>query len=411
MRLLILSQYFWPETFRINDLTSELIARGHDVTVLTGQPNYPGGSIYETYRSNPAEFGTFEGAPVVRVPVIPRGKNNLQLFANYVSFILSGTLLGPAKLRGRQFDAIFVFQTSPITSALPAVWLRRRHRAPLLLWVLDLWPGALKASGVVKSPWLIDLVGRLVGFIYRRCDAILVQSKAFCSDVAKRAGGNGKIRYFPGWPETVFAEAEANAETAPELAPYTGDFKLLFAGNIGQPQDFPSIIAAADLLRDEPGLRWIILGDGRVAAAAKAEVARLGLEEKVLFLGRFPLERMPSFFAAADALLVSLRDEPIWSMTIPGKVQTYLASGKPLIAMMNGEGARVIEESGGGLVAPAGDSAALARNIRRLIAASAEERRMMGKSAQAYCKREFDRSALVDKLEDWIRVLSEENAR
>ena len=407
MRLLILSQYFWPENFRINELASELIARGHEVTVLTGQPNYPDGKIYDSYRADPSAYAAFEGAPVFRVPVIPRGKSSLQLVANYLSFVISASLFGPSRLKGRDFDAIFVFQTSPITSVLPAFWLRwrRRRHIPVLMWVLDLWPDTLSAIGVVRSPRLLSLVGRLVRFIYRRCDAILVQSKAFYGNVEQYAGGREKIRYFPGWPETVFGQSVNVAEAA-ELAPYAGDFKLLFAGNIGQAQDFPAIIAAADLLRDEPNLRWIVVGEGRGAAEAKAEVERRGLQRNVVFLGRFPLERMPSFFSASDALLVSLQDQPIFGLTIPGKVQSYLASGKPLIAMLNGEGARVIEESGSGLVGPAGDSAALADNVRRLIAASTDERRAMGASGQAYCAKEFSRSRLVDELEGWAGELA-----
>lgn len=405
MRLLILSQYFWPETFRVNDLASELIARGHEVTVLTGEPNYPDGQVYESYRANPDAFSAYEGAPVFRVPVIPRGKNSLQLVANYLSFVVSGWLLGPARLRGREFDAIFVFQTSPITSALPALSLRRRRRTPVLMWVLDLWPETLSAIGVVKSPRLLGLVGRLVRYIYRRCDRILVQSRAFYGNVERYAGGQEKIRYFPGWAEPVLVEAGHAVEPAPELAPYAGDFKLLFAGNIGQAQDFPAIVAAADLLRDVPDLQWIIVGDGRAAAEAKADVASRGLANKVIFLGRFPLERMPSFFAAADALLVSLRHEPIWSLTIPGKVQSYLASGRPVLGMLNGEGARVIEEAGAGFAGAAGNAAALAANVRRLMATTSDQRRAMGKAGQRYCAREFNRESLVDRLEDWVAEL------
>jgi len=180
------------------------------------------------------------------------------------------------------------------------------------------------------------------------------------------------------------------------------DFKLIFAGNIGQAQDFPAIIAAADLLRDRTDLRWIILGDGRAGEEARAEVARLGLQEQIVFLGRFPLERMPEFFAGADALLVSLRDEPVWSMTIPGKVQSYLASGRPLVAMLNGEGARVIDEAGAGLTGPAGDSVKLAANIRAMMATSVDERRVMGAAGQRYAAAEFGRALLIDRLEGWI---------
>ncbi|NYT39238.1 glycosyltransferase family 4 protein [Sphingomonas sp. R-74633] len=407
MRLLILSQYFWPENFRVNDLAHELIARGHEVIVLTGQPNYPDGHIFPDYRADPKRFAEFEGAPVFRVPVVPRGRRSLQLIANYLSFVVSGWAFGPRKLRGREFDAIFVFQTSPITSALPALWLRWRRGTPVLMWVLDLWPDTLSAVGVVKSPRALRAVGALVRFIYRRCDRILVQSRAFFDNVERYAGGTEKVRYFPGWAEAMFDADGAAEALAPELDPYADDFKILFAGNIGQAQDFPAIIAAADTLRDTPALRWIVVGDGRAAEDAKADVARRGLEDKVVFLGRFPLERMPSFFNGADCLLVSLKNDPIWSMTIPGKVQSYLASGRPLLGMLDGEGANVIRESGAGVVGPASDPVALAENVRALMRLSPEERRHQGESGRRYCAQEFNRTVLVDRLERWIEALGE----
>ena len=163
-------------------------------------------------------------------------------------------------------------------------------------------------------------------------------------------------------------------------------------------------MAAADELRATP-VCWLIVGDGRAAAALREELGRRGLENRVVLLGRFPIERMPSFFAAADALLVSLRDEPIWAMTIPGKVQSYLAAGRPILGMLNGEGARVIAESGAGLAAPAGDSAALAGNVRALMAFSREQRQDMGRSGQDYCRREFDRDALLTAFEAWTSEL------
>lgn len=401
MRLLIVSQYFWPENFRVNDLAEELARRGHEVTVLTGKPNYPEGRIFPAYRADPAAFRRFGNVPVIRVPVIPRGDSSVRLVLNYLSFALSAALLGAWKLRREPFDAIFVFQTSPITAALPAVLLRRLKRAPVLMWILDLWPDTLSAIGVVKSPRLLALVGRLVSFVYRRCDRILVQSRAFEPRVTPLAGRSDTIRYFPGWAETVF-EGGAAAGPAPELAPYADDFTVLFAGNVGEAQDFPAILDAAEALKEKPGLRWIVVGDGRAAGQVREEIARRELGEKVVLLGRFPLERMPEFFAGADALLVSLKREPIWSMTIPGKVQSYLAAGKPLLAMLDGEGGRVVAEAGAGLVAPAGNGRALAANVERLMAAGAAARAEMGASGMRYGRREFDRGRLVDALEGWI---------
>jgi colanic acid biosynthesis glycosyl transferase WcaI len=400
-RYLIVSQFFWPENFRVNDLAQELTRRGHSVTVLTGEPNYPEGRIYPAYRTDPLTFLQWGAVSVVRVPVIPRGQSKFQLVLNYISFALSATLLGAWNLRGKSFDSIFVFQTSPVTAALPAIFLRRLKRAPVMMWILDLWPDTLSAIGIVRSPRLLAVVGMLVKFIYRRCDRILVQSRAFAPKVAAMAGSSDKIRYFPGWSEAIFSDPEQPQELVPELLPYEDDFKVLFAGNIGEAQDFPAIIDAADALRSVPHLRWIVVGDGRAAPQVRAAIAERDLADKVIFLGRFPLERMPAFFAAADALLVTLRKDPVWGMTIPGKVQSYLASGTPILAMLDGEGARIVEEAQAGLAAGAGDSAALATNVRRLMDISPEQRAAMGRAGRAYCAREFGMERLFDQLESW----------
>lgn len=401
MRILIVSQYFWPENFRINDLAQELSRRGHNVTVLTGNPNYPEGKIFSAFRADPGAFARFGDIPVVRVPVVPRGRSSLRLLLNYVSFAVSASLLGPWHLRGRSYDAIFVFQTSPITVALPAVLLRRLKRAPMLMWVLDLWPDTLSAIGVLKSPRLLALVGQLVRFIYRRCDRILVQSRAFTPKIATLAGGSDRVRYFPGWAEPIF-EGDVTHSSAVEFAPYADVFKIVFAGNIGEAQDFPAILDAAEALHDTLSVRWIIVGDGRAASYVRNEIARRGLSDRVVLLGRFPLDRMPEFFTGADALLVTLRKEPIWSLTIPGKVQSYLAAGKPLLAMLDGEGRRIIEEAGAGFVAPSGDGRALANQVRRLMALTAEQREEMGQRGAAYGAREFNRSRLLQNLEGWM---------
>lgn len=406
MRLLVVSQYFWPETFRVNDLVQELVERGHEVTVLTGLPNYPEGEVFPAYRRDPALFSRYAGARVLRVPVAPRGRGSVRLAVNYLSFVVSGLLLGPWRLRGQAFDAIFMFQTSPVTAALPALLLRRIKRAPVLMWVLDLWPETLAAVGVVRSPRLLGWVGRMVSFIYRRCDRILVQSRAFYDNVRRYAGGTERIRYFPGWAEPIFQGALEDVEPAPETAPYRDTFNVMFAGNIGDAQDFPAVLDAAQILRDRADIRWLVVGDGRAAAMVRDEVQRRGLQQRVVLLGRHPIERMPSFFRAAGALLVSLKDDPIFNVVIPGKVQSYLAAGLPIVAMLDGEGARVVEEAGAGLVCRAGDGRALAERVAALAGMSAAERAAMGALGREYCRREFDRDALIDALEGWLDELA-----
>ena len=402
MKVLVVSQYFWPEVFRVNEIVEELVQRGHEVTVLTGRPNYPAGTVFEEYRRDPAAFSRYAGAEVLRVPLRPRGQGSLRLMLNYLSFIVWGSLLGPWLLRGRRFDAIFMFETSPITSALPAVLLRRLKKAPLLMWVLDLWPDTLSAVGVVRSPRVLGWVGRLVGFIYKRCDRILVQSRAFYPNVERWGGDVQRIRYFPAWAEAVFAGDLQAVAPAAEVEPYRDTFNVMFAGNIGEAQDFPAILDAAERLKHRTDIRWLVVGDGRAAGWVAEQIEQRGLKDRVVMLGRHPLERMPAFFRGASALLVSLRAEPIFEMTIPGKVQSYLAAGLPLLGMLDGEGARVIAESGAGLVCGAGDGAALASQVETLAALDASQRVAMGERGQRYCQKEFDRAALMSMLESWL---------
>lgn len=401
----MVSQYFWPEPFRVNDLVEDLVARGHEVTVLTGLPNYPEGQIYPAYAEAPETFAKHAGAPIIRVPILPRGKGNLRLGLNYLSFVLSGLVLGTWRLRGRDFDAIFVFQTSPITVALPALWLRWVKRAPVLMWVLDLWPESLAAVGAVKSPRLLSWVGRLVSFIYRRCDRILVQSRAFFPNIAQYAGDTSRVRYFPGWAEPIFQESLEEVSLAPELAPFKDTFNVMFAGNIGEAQDFPAILDAAEALKDRSDIRWLIVGGGRATDFVRTQIRERDLQDRIFVLGRYPIERMPSFMRGAHALLVTLRRDPVFSLTIPGKVQAYLSTGVPLLGMLDGEGARVISAAGAGFTCPAGDGSALAQSVQRLADLSDKEKAGLGQSGRDYCAKNFNRATLISALETWIQEL------
>lgn len=402
MKILVVSQYFWPETFRVNEIVSELTTRGHEVTVLTGRPNYPEGALHPDYLADPSRFSRYAGADVLRVPLRPRCQGSMRLMLNYWSFVFWGALKGPWLLRGRSFDAIFVFETSPITAALPAILLKWIKRAPLSMWVLDLWPDTLQAIGMVKTERQLKAVGLLCRFIYRRCDLILGQSQAFAEPIRRWAGSVARFRYFPQWSEEVFDAKAAHIQPALEVIERGARFNIVFAGNIGDAQDFPSLLRAAELTRDRADIRWMIVGDGRAAPQVRSEIARLGLGETVVMLGRYPVDRMPAFFAAADALLVSLKAEPIFAMTIPGKVQSYLAAGKPLLGMLDGEGARVIEESGAGLVAPSGDAQALARQAVTLADMPFEDRARMGVNGRRYGEAHFNRGALMTRLETWL---------
>ncbi len=403
MRLLVVSQYFWPENFRINDLVSELVRRGHQVTVLTGLPNYPDGEVFKQFRDDPGRYSQYEGAEVVRVPMTPRGRGSLQLLLNYLIFAISSSTIGLWKLRRRHFDAIFTCQLSPVTVGIPAVILRTVKRAPMVFWVLDLWPESLRAVGAVRSPFLLQMVGKLVSFIYQRCDFILAQSRSFIPQIRKYTGEQRRVEYFPSWAESVFGLQDVTPALEVPVAP--DSFNVMFAGNIGDAQDFPAILNAAEHLRSRTNIRWLIVGDGRLAGWVRSEIARRDLQDHILMLGRYPVERMPSFFKHADALLVSLKDDSIFAMTIPGKLQSYLAAGIPVVAMLNGEGAEVVARSGAGLTCAAGDHASLAAAVLKLSQLSAAERCVMGKNGQTISAHEFGRDGLMDQLERWLREL------
>lgn len=397
MKILIVSQYFWPENFRVNDLAEELGARGHTVTVLTGQPNYPSGRIFDDYRRDPDAHGMYGGARIVRVPLVSRGTGSKRLILNYASFVLTACTAGVWKLRGQAFDVVFVFEPSPATVGLPAVLIGRLKRAPVVFWVLDLWPETLAAIGIVKSPRVLALVERMVRFIYDRCALVLGQSKGFLQSIATHCKDPSKIRYFPNWAEDVYACG--STALAPEVTHRPDLFNVLFAGNIGEAQDMPAVLDAAQAVKDDARIRWLVVGDGRKSAWLRDEVARRGLHEKVLVLGRFPIDRMPSFYGHADALLVSLKRDPVFSMTIPGKLQSYLLAGVPPLGMLDGEGAAIIQESGAGLVCPAGNSGALAKIVLEMAALPPEARAAMGQKGVLYARREFGRTQLMDRLE------------
>lgn len=400
LRILIVSQYFWPENMRINDMATSFIDRGHEVTVLTGKPNYPEGRVFSDYKEAPNKYSSYRGASVVRVPMLARGKSSLTLTFNYLSFFISASVIGLYKLRGEKYDAIFVYAVSPIMAAIPAIILGRKKRAPVFVWVLDLWPETLRAVGVLSNRRLLALVGKLVSWIYNRADYLLLQSKSFSDSVKEyctKPISEERLVYFPSWAEDNFSNETAEPS---DLIVHSPDyFTIVFAGNIGDAQNFSVVLDAITLLKSELPIRWVIVGDGRASAWLYEQVQVRGLSENIILLGRHPLEKMPPLFSAADALFLSLKTNDVFEKTIPGKVQAYLASGKPIIAMIDGEAARVISESGAGMTCDSGDAASLARIVRKMASLSAIERIEMGRSGQKYYAEHYAKDMLFDRLE------------
>ena len=401
MKILIVSQYFWPESFRINDLALGLQQRGHDIEVVTGMPNYPGGEFYPGYGSFAPAWESFESIPIVRVPLLSRGTHkNWRLALNYASFALTASILGPLRCRKKKYDLVFVYEPSPITVAIPGIVFKIIKRVPMFLWVQDLWPESLAATGAVNSPFVLRAVRRLVHSIYRRCDRVLVSSKGFTAHVLASGIENGQVAYLPNWAESLYRPlATAPASVQSELP--TG-FNVMFAGNIGSAQSFETIIGAAERLKDHRAIHWVILGDGNMKTWVAEQTRRRGLERQFHLLGSRPTDTMPGYFAAAGALLVTLRADPVFALTVPSKIQSYLACGKPVIAALNGEGASIVTESAAGISCRAEDPDKLAAAVLTLYEMSETQRVTMGENARAYFELNFERGMLLDRLERWM---------
>lgn len=397
MRILVLSQYFWPESFIINDVVLTLHEQGHEVVVATGKPNYPDGKLFEGYCLWGTQREHYQGkVEVLRVPLWPRGEGGVRnLIFNYLSFILSGLLFLPWMLRKREFDAILVFAPSPIIQAIPAIALKWLKKAKLALWVQDLWPESLSATGFVKSPYLLKVVGWMVRAIYRHCDTLLVQSRAFVEPVTAYAARE-KIQYYPNSLDVRPPKLAVPIPT--ELSELLENhFCVVFAGNLGTAQALETIVQAAVHLRDDPQIRLVLVGSGSRQAWLKAQQQVHGLDNLVM-PGRFPMESMPQIFERSSALLVSLNDEAVFAQTVPSKIQAYLAAGRPIIACLNGEGARVVSEARAGLSSPAEQVLPLVANIRCMKALGEVERAEMGRSGKTYFDANFEMTAQVALL-------------
>lgn len=404
MHVLVVTQYFWPENFRINDIVSGLHQRGHQVTVLTGHPNYPSGTFAKGYDGRSIREEQYEGIRVLRVPMLARAqKSGVRLALNYLSFALSGSVLAPRLVKDH-VDVILVYGLSPVTVGFPAMVMKAVTRRPILFYLLDLWPESLVATGFVSSPLLLGAVTQIVRLIYRSCDLVLVTSRAFIPRVQRLGVTARRIRYFP-----QYAEAEYQPQAAEPLwAQAQGlpqGFRVMFAGNMGMAQDLFTVLDAAERTLNS-GIHWIFLGDGSARADLEMQVKERSLTN-VHFLGSRPSREMPRFFAQADALLVSLTADELFALTVPAKVQSYLACGKPILASLNGEGAEIIREAGAGLVVPPQNAAALASAALQMKEMDVDSRTILGERGRKYCKQHFERETQLSELETVLAALKD----
>lgn len=401
MKILIVSQYFNPENFIINDIVRVLAEQGHEIVVATGKPNYPDGNVFPGYRAWGCQSERYlDSVDVLRVPIWPRGTGGAKnLVLNYLSFVLSGILFFPWLLRKYDFDSILVFAPSPITQVIPAIFLKWLKKAKLVVWVQDLWPESLSATGFIKNQYVLTVVGKLVRCIYSFSDRLLIQSQAFVEPISHYAPLEKVIYY----PNSIDSDSLSyDSPISDELSSIFDErFCIVFAGNLGTAQALETIVQAAVLLRDMDDICFILIGSGSRLSWLHKQKKEHGLDNLIL-PGRFPVSHMPAIFARAATLLVSLKNEPIFAQTVPSKIQAYLAAGRPIIASLNGEGARIIEEAGAGFSCAAEQVLPLVAAVKKMHLMDTAQREMMGCSGRQYFDTNFEMKSQVNRLVDLL---------
>lgn len=395
MRILVISQYFYPENFRINDLVFSLKKRGHDIEVLTGKPNYPKGDYFNGYSFKGPRTEEIEGVKVHRANLILRKRGGgIRLFLNYFSFVFFG-LFKILKLK-RNFEKIFIYAPSPITVGILGVIAAKKFRCKSYLWVHDLWPESVRVAGGINNSFTLGLVNQMTKLIYRFSDLLLVQSPEFKTYIINQGVTDGKMIYYPYYAESFYKVVKKSKSY---LDQFPKGFNLIFAGNIGIAQSFETIVSALEKLK-KYNINIVVLGDGRDKLRIQEEINGKGLTKRFHFLGSYSPEKMPHYFSCADALLITLKKADIFSYTIPGKLQSYLACGKPIIGAIDGIADKIIKESNSGFSSQAENHHLLAENILKLYKLSDVEKRKMSQNALAYFHNNFNKEYLLETLEE-----------
>ena len=395
MNILVITQYFYPENFRINQLCLDLKDRGHRITVLTGKPNYPKGEYYEGYTFKGNEDERWNDIPIIRVPLRARKTGYLNLIRNYLSFVYQANK--KVKSIAASYDLIYVFEVSPITVALPAIKLKKKQHIPIVMNVQDLWPENIIAVTGIKNKAIVGCVSIIVNYIYRHCDLLLAASPSFVNRIQERMDEKEKVKYWPQY--SVVKKADDSSIHFDHHKMH-----IMFTGNIGEAQGIDIAIEAAKILRDQP-IHWHFIGDGRQRKTMEEKVKEYGLQDKITFYGFKPESEIPVYLAAADAALLILKKDPVFEMTIPAKLQTYLACGVPIIGCISGEAKKIITDAKAGLVGETISSQSLADLCMRYINQSDEEKESHRINALSYGKAHFDKIQLLDQLESYMEEL------
>ena len=394
-KILVICQYYKPEPFRISDICEEMVQRGHEVQVVTGYPNYPEGILYDGYGKGKHIDEVINGVKVHRCFTIPRETGIAKRMMNYYSYAISSikyVLSNKCTASdGKKFDVVFCNQLSPVMMAHAAIAYKKKYKVPVIMYCLDLWPESLIAGGIKRESAIYKYYHHVSKMIYRQMDKILITSRMFSKYLKNEFGITAEnIEYLPQYAEGIFEQIPPKTET--------GVFDFMFAGNIGEVQSVETILKAAEKLKEYP-VKFHIVGGGTDLERLK-KIKEDKKIENVIFYGRRPLEEMPGFYEKADAMLITLAADPVLSLTLPGKVQSYMAVGKPVIASINGETASVINEAKCGYCGDAEDVEKLVGNILEFITDTEDERKVWAQNARKYYELNFEKSKFIDALEN-----------
>lgn len=399
--ILVVSQYFYPESFRVNDMCQEWMKRGHKVTVVTGIPNYPEGKFYEGYGYLHKRHEIWNGIEIYRIPLIPRGKSSIGLMANYVSFMVSGMLAG--KLKKVKADLVFSFEVSPMTQVLTGISFAKRLHVPHFLYVQDLWPENVITVTGIKNPAIIKPIDKMVDHIYENTDEIFATSPSFVEAICnrKKKVPKEKVHYWPQYAEEFYKPVDkviAKEEAAKYGIPNDDSFKVIFTGNIGTAQGLQILPKTAEFLKNK-NVKFVMIGNGRYLDAFNSEVIKRNVQDKFIMVSRQPSEKIPELLAACDVAFLSFQDDSLWTKTIPAKLQSYMACGMPIIAVAQGETERVISEAGCGVCSTIGDAAELSQKIKKMMNTDLFK---MKKRSREYFENYFDKQILMDQMEEYF---------
>ena len=407
MKILLFTQHFWPENFRINQVATSLSLRNHEIFVITAKPNYPKGKIFSSYNLLSFDLEKFNDINILRVPIVPRGKNIILLILNYISYIFNATIFAPLLLKNKKFDIVLVYATSPIFQAIPAIIFCKLKKIPLAIWVQDLWPESVEATGFIKNKFFLNILRFFVKVIYVNADSILIQSQAFKKSISKFTSKKN-IYYLPNSYEGFgrkFTIPGVNLKNI-VLSNLRNKFIITFTGNIGKAQALNILIDAANHLKKIKKLHFLIVGDGRCLNEIKVYVKKLNLSN-ITFLGELPHNYMPFIMKNSSALYLSLTNSYIFSLTVPSKLQAYMSSSKPIIASISGEAANIIRNSNCGYACKPENSKMLSRIIKKIYFDSEYKRLQMGLNAKKYFDLHFEHHTLINKLIKFLEITKE----